>query len=366
MPDPIQHLQELIRANNFDLLTLIPSPSLHYLTGLDFHLMERPVVLFIPASGEPVMALPELEYPRMQEAHPSLLCFPYGESESERATALYSAAQQFPDAERIGVEPLRMRFFEQELLREVAPGWRFVPAEGIIGELRLRKSADEVEQMARAVQIAESALEKTLPSIRPGVTERELAAELVVQLLRAGSEPDLPFNPIVASGPNSALPHATPTDRKLQGDDLLIIDWGARSGGYISDLTRTFVLGHSSEQQRTIHGLVEAANAAGRARIKPGIQAQVVDQATRAIIDSGGYGKFFIHRTGHGIGLEPHEPPNIRAGDELVLAPGMTFTVEPGIYLPGEGGVRIEDNVVVSETGSETLSSLPRDLIELS
>ena len=366
MPDPIQRLQQQMYNTNFDLIAFNPGPSLHYLTGLDFHLMERPVILFVPATGEPVMALPELEYPRMQGAFPSLLCFPYGESESERAAALYSAALQFPDARRIGVEPLRIRFFEQALMQEAAPGWRFTPADEIIGELRLRKSPDELNHMRQAVQIAELALETTMPSIRPGVIERELAAELVVQLLRAGSEPELPFNPIVASGPNSALPHATPTDRVLQEGDLLIIDWGARSGGYISDLTRTFVLGQASEQQRTIHGLVEAANGAGRASIVPGVLAQAVDEATRAVIDKGGYGDKFIHRTGHGIGLEPHEPPNILAGDDRKLLPGMTFTVEPGIYLPGECGVRIEDNVVVTETGCETLSSLPRELIQLS
>jgi Xaa-Pro dipeptidase len=366
MTTPIQRLQQLMRGTSFDLFVIIPSPSLRYLTGLDFHLMERPTILFVPASGEPAMVLPELERQRLAEAQPSLRSFSYGETESERRAALSAAAQLFPGSQRVGVEPLRMRFFEQELLQEVAAAWHFDQAEDVIGELRLRKSPEELEHMARAVQIAETALEKTLPAIKPGVTEQSLAAELVVQLLRAGSDPDLPFNPIVASGPNSALPHATPTGRRLEAGDLLIIDWGARSEGYISDLTRTFILGKPTEQQAAIHGLVLAANLAGQAAIKPGIRVEQVDQAARAVIDEGGYGAYFIHRTGHGIGLESHEPPNIRADDSFTLAAGMTFTVEPGIYLPGEGGVRIEDNVAVTETGVRTFSTLPRALIQLS
>ncbi len=365
MTTPIQRLQQLMRGTGFDLFVVIPSPSLRYLTGLDFHLMERPTILLIPATGEPAMVLPELERQRLVEAQPAMQHFSYGETEHERMAALSAAAQLFPGAQRVGVEPLRMRFFEQELLQQVAAAWHFKPAEDVIGELRLRKSPDELEHMARAVQIAESALEKTLPAIKPGVTEQSLAAELVVQLLRAGSDPDLPFNPIVASGPNSALPHATPTERKLEVGDLLIIDWGARSEGYISDLTRTFILGKPTEQQLTIHGLVLAANQAGQAAIKPGVPVEQVDHAARAAIADGGYGEYFIHRTGHGIGLEPHEPPNIRADDSFALAAGMTFTVEPGIYLPGEGGVRIEDNVAVTETGCRTFSTLPRELIQL-
>jgi Xaa-Pro dipeptidase len=195
--------------------------------------------------------------------------------------------------------------------------------------------------MRRAVIIAEDALRQTLPQIHPGKSERELASELTIQLLKAGSEPDLPFNPIVASGPNSALPHATPTDRQLEIGDLLILDWGARHNGYISDITRTFAIGEIDPELLQIAEIVALANDSGR---------------------EAGFGEYFVHRTGHGIGLEAHEPPNIRAGEELILSPGMTFTVEPGIYLPDRGGVRIEDDVVVTQSGVESLTTLPRQL----
>jgi Xaa-Pro dipeptidase len=172
----------------------------------------------------------------------------------------------------------------------------------------------------------------------------------------------MPFKPIVASGPNSALPHATPTDRKLKNGDLLIIDWGATVNGYISDITRTFAIGEIDTELEEIHTIVQRSNAAGREAIQPDVPCEVIDQASRSVIDNAGYGPFFIHRTGHGIGLEAHEHPNIREGNLQILTPGMTFTVEPGIYLPDRGGVRVEDNVIVTESGGESLSTYNRQL----
>jgi Xaa-Pro dipeptidase len=210
--------------------------------------------------------------------------------------------------------------------------------------------------------VAERALAATLPRLRPGMTEKEVAAELVGELLRAGTDLPLPFEPIVASGPNAALPHATVSDRNLRAGDLLVVDWGAAAGGYCSDLTRTFAVGEIDAELVEVYRAVQAANEAGRAAVRPGAEAQEVDRAARQVIEQAGYGEYFIHRTGHGLGLEEHEEPYIREGNRDRLEIGMTFTVEPGIYLPERGGVRIEDNVAVGETGALTLSSMPRDL----
>jgi Xaa-Pro dipeptidase len=182
---------------------------------------------------------------------------------------------------------------------------------------------------------------------------------------RAGSESEFPFTPILASGPNSANPHATPTERKVQTGDLIVIDWGASYNGYISDLTRTVAVGQVTPEFQKIYDTVKAANAAGCAAARPGIQAGLVDKAARDVITAAGYGPEFRHRTGHGIGMEGHEPPYIFGENQLILAPGMSFTVEPGIYLLDRGGVRIEDNVVITAQGAEVLSDLPRDLIIL-
>jgi Xaa-Pro dipeptidase len=184
----------------------------------------------------------------------------------------------------------------------------------------------------------------------------------MVGLLREGSESQVPFAPIVASGPNSANPHATPSDRRLERGDQLIIDWGANIGGYFSDLTRTFAIGEPPDEMKHIAQVVLQANEAAREKAGPGIPAQAVDRAARQVIEDAGYGDFFIHRTGHGLGMEVHEHPYIREGNLLPLAPGMTFTIEPGIYLPGRGGVRIEDDVVITNDGILSFSDMPRTL----
>jgi Xaa-Pro dipeptidase len=224
------------------------------------------------------------------------------------------------------------------------------------------KDAEEIAAMRKAVEIAQQALLATLPQVRAGVTERQIAAELTQQMLRAGSDAELEGTPIVSGGPNSANPHATPSERPLQHGDLLVIDWGATYNGYLSDLTRTFAIGDVDEEFAHVAQIVLQANAAGRAAGGPGIPASRVDAAARSVIEQAGYGLYFTHRTGHGIGLEVHEAPYMRAGNELTLKPGMSYTVEPGIYLPGRGGVRIEDDVIVTPHSAESLSDLPREL----
>jgi Xaa-Pro dipeptidase len=219
-----------------------------------------------------------------------------------------------------------------------------------------------VDAMRRAVKIAQYGLEATIPLIKIGMTERELSSELVMQLLKHGSEPEMPFAPIVSSGPNSANPHASPSERKLQVGDMLVVDWGAAYDGYISDLTRTFAVGDVDVECAKIHKIVQEANAAGRAAAKPGVPCANVDIAARDVIEKAGYGKYFTHRTGHGIGMEGHEDPYIRGDNMQLLEAGMAFTVEPGIYLADRNGVRIEDNLVITENGADCLSDMPREM----
>jgi Xaa-Pro dipeptidase len=249
---------------------------------------------------------------------------------------------------------------ELNLLQPALPKATFEDGESLLADLRMQKDVTEVEAMRKAARIAQESLVATLPKVRIGATEREIAAELTMQLFRAGSDPALPFTPIVSGGPNSANPHAMPSDRALAPGDLLVIDWGATYQGYYSDITRTFALGSLEPEFSRITGLVLEANAAGRAACKPGASASSIDHAARSIIEAGGYGEQFRHRTGHGLGLEVHEEPYIRADNLQSLLPGMTFTVEPGIYLAGRGGVRIEDDVVITDSGCESLTDLPR------
>ena len=249
-----------------------------------------------------------------------------------------------------------------DYLEKALPGIQFTASDPIIGGLRICKEDEEISKMRKAVQIAQKALEATVPCIKPGVSELELASELMVQLFRAGSSAELPFSPIVSCGPNTANPHAVPSERRIKRGDLVLIDWGAGFDGYNSDLTRTFAVGDISPQFMKIYQAVKAANEAGRAAGKPDLAAGAVDAAARAQIEQAGFGKFFTHRTGHGLGMEAHEEPYIFGANTMKLAKGMTYTVEPGIYLQGEGGVRIEDNVVITAEGCETLSDFSREL----
>ena len=358
----IDILTERLKDMRLGAVALIPGPSLFYFTGLSFHLMERPVIALMSNESQPRMVLPELERAKAEASAVRFELFPYGEQEGAALGALGQAVAGLGlEGGKIGIEPLRMRFYELKLLQDAIPRADFAAANGTISAQRVLKDETEIDAMQRAAKIAEAALEETLPLIKVGMTELELASELALQLLRAGSEPDAKFSPIVASGPNAALPHAVPSDRALAERDSLILDWGAVYHGYISDITRTFFVGEAPDELSQVHEIVQQANAAGRAAVRPGATGGSVDLATRSEIEGAGYGEFFMHRTGHGIGLEVHEPPFIREGEETVLQIGMTFTVEPGVYLPGRGGVRVEDDVVVTEDGGVSLTTLPRE-----
>jgi len=359
----LEKLHTALAQAGLDAVVLNPGPTLTYLTGLHFHLMERPVVLLVAPGKDPAIVLPELEMPKAGLFPYKVQAFAYGENPAEWDAAFRKAAQSLGlDGKKIGVEPRQLRLLEFRHVKNAAPEADFPDASEALASLRMRKDAAEVDAMRRAVQVAQDALEVTIPSIKAGMTEKELAAELTVRLLRGGSEPELPFSPIVAAGPNSANPHAAPSDRKLQRGDLLIVDWGAAVDGYISDLTRTFAVGQVEPEFQKIAGIVLEANAAGRAAGRPGVPCANVDKAARAVIESAGYGKYFTHRTGHGIGMEGHEEPYMRGDNMQMLVPGMTYTMEPGIYLPGRGGVRIEDNVVVTKEAVDVLSDMPREL----
>jgi len=356
-------LNASLRTSDLDAVILNPGPTLTYLSGLVFHLMERPVVLLYAKDQDPAIVLPELELQKVASLPYKLQVFSYPENPSEWDAAFRKAAQALGlDGKRIGVEPRQLRLLEFQYIKNGAPEADFPDASNVLSDLRLKKDRAEVEAMRKAVKIAQDALEATIPFIKVGMTEKEVSSELVVQLLKHGSDPEMPFSPIVSGGSNAANPHASPSDRKLQTGDLLVIDWGAAHAGYISDLTRTFAVGQVDEECLKIHKIVQEANAAGRAAGKPGVPCADVDKATRDVIEKAGYGVYFTHRTGHGIGMEGHEEPYMRGDNMQLLEPGMAYTVEPGIYLPGRNGVRIEDNVVVTETGAECLSDMPREI----
>jgi Xaa-Pro dipeptidase len=360
-------LQRLQVANDIDCVVLVPGANLVYFTGLAMGLSERPALALVPAEGSPSLLLPELETPAIQEElRGDTRLFTYRDEEGHEHIFHQVAEELGLAGKRLGVEYLAMRVLEMRRIEQAAPGCLLLATEPWMTELRASKDENEIGCMRRAVEIAEGAMQRLLDSgaIRAGRSELEVAADLKIAILQEGGQGES-FAPIVVAGPNSASPHAGPSDRLLTEGDFLIIDWGAIYEGYCSDITRTFVLGAPSAEMVRVHDAVLAANQSGRLATRPGAPAQDVDRIARRAITLAGYGEHFVHRTGHGLGLEVHEPPYLVEGNLELLRTGMVFTVEPGIYLPGLGGVRIEDDVVVTDQGSETLTTLPRDLVVL-
>ncbi len=271
--------------------------------------------------------------------------------------AARAAAPRLGDTARVGIED-RVAWGEQIHWSEAITA-ETVPLSGIVESLRAVKDRAELARIEAAATIADSALASVAPMLRPGTTELHLQQALDGAIRSAGASGPA-YDTIVASGPNAALPHATPTDRRLECGDLVIIDVGAMVDGYRSDMTRTFVLGDPSDRAAAMLDAVERSQAAGVAAAAPGVEAAQIDKACRSALDDAGMGDAFVHGTGHGVGLDIHELPRVAAGSTATLEPGNVLTVEPGVYFPGFGGVRVEDLLVVTDSGCRALTHHPK------
>jgi len=261
----------------------------------------------------------------------------------------------------LAFEKDQVTYANYERMTERFEGVTLKGISGWVEDLRMRKTPEEIALIAKAQEIADEAFSLVTRSVRVGATERELAMELEFTMKRLGAE-SLAFPLIVVSGARSSLPHGQPTDNKVSPGDFLTFDFGARYEGYCSDETRTFVIGHLDKRHEEIYKIVLEAQLAGLEAAKPGVPGKAVDAAARKVIENAGYGEYFGHGTGHGVGLAVHEGPSAGKKGETILEPGMVITVEPGIYIPGFGGCRIEDLVVITENGKEILSGSPKEL----
>lgn len=360
----LDRLRLEMHAHNMDAVALMPGPNMVYFSDIHSHVSERPFLLFLPAKAQPSIVLPHLERLKAEGAGIAADRIHGWKDEEGFLEAFQAALDQLEltTGGNLGVESLHMRVLEADVLRHCAPDIALPHAEPILSALRLVKDDDEIAAMERAIEVAQTAMEKLIPEIKIGMTEKQIAARLRHLLLEGGAD-SIAFGPIVSAGPNGASPHAVPTERPLQEGDLLVIDWGCYVDGYPSDITRTFAVGDIDDEAQRIYNAVKLANEQGKRVAGPQSSGQDVDRAAREVIEEAGFGQYFTHRTGHGLGLEVHEPPYMVEGNEVNLDPGNVFTVEPGIYLPGKNGVRIEDDVVITEEGHRSLTTFPRDLI---
>jgi Xaa-Pro aminopeptidase len=267
------------------------------------------------------------------------------------------------DVRRLGFENDAVSFKQYQDIGNTAPAAELVPVDGV-DRLRWVKDADELARITKAVELADAAFAHILPHLRPGAVERDVALEMEFFMRRAGADKEA-FETIVASGPRSSLPHGRAAERVLARGDLVTLDFGAAFRHYMSDCTRTVVLGEAGDRQREVYQIVLAAQQAALAGIRPGMSGRDADGLARDVIAAAGYGEAFGHSLGHGVGLAVHEGPTLSPREEATLAPGMVVTVEPGIYLAQWGGVRIEDLVVITDAACSPLTTAPKDLLVL-
>ncbi len=359
-PARLAEVRAGVAAAGLDALLLTPGPDLRYVTGYDAHESERLTCLVVPADGDPVLVVPRLE---LRGAHASpaggLGIELVGWDETDDPFALVAAGLGAA-AGRVGLSD-RMWALMVLRFRAAMPGTEQVLASTVLRDLRARKSPAEVAALRAAGEAIDRVHAQVPGWLRPGRTERQVAADIAEAIVAEGhARADFT---IVGSGPNGASPHHTAAERVLQAGDAVVVDiGGTMPSGYCSDCTRTYVIGEPSDEFAAYYRVLQAAQEAAFVAAGPGVMAETVDAAAREPITAAGYGEFFVHRTGHGIGLETHEDPYIVSGNTEVLRPGNAFSIEPGIY-PGQDGARIEDIVVCTDDGCQRLNNITRDLI---
>ncbi len=357
-----QRLAALLEKRGLTHLVAAPGATFRYLTGVAAHLSERLTLCGVGRDGAVALLVPELELSGLPADGKWSVAAYTDAAGPVQAVDEFARLLGLSDKSAVGYEEMALRQFEYRVLSRIGCAMRV--ADDLISGIRAYKEADEIARLRDAARVVDSALDRTVPLLKVGVSELEIAAELEYRLRQAGSE-GLPFATIVGSGPRGALPHGSPSARKTRPGELVVLDYGATVGGYVADITRTLAFSDPDDRSVRAYDAVRRAQAAGVAACRPGVTLDRIDRTVREVIEQAGLGRYFTHRTGHGLGLEAHEPPSVVQGNETALREGMVFTIEPGVYLPDAFGIRIEDDVAVTADGVEVLTAFPRELIVL-
>ncbi|WP_224446992.1 M24 family metallopeptidase [Haloprofundus salilacus] len=350
--------------DSVDTAYVAPSETLRYLSGLSMHQSERPTLLFLSRTDGPAAVLPKLETDRVADALGADVPFyTYGDATDPTRAASEAFDRLAADCDLSGeaaVEFRSTRVLEYNLLTNYHDPESIRDLEPAAAALRAHKDESERESMRTAARITDRVLQETFGDIEVGMSERDV--ERAIEKRVIDSDADTYSGGIVTVGERTAFPHANTGGSQIEDGDLVMIDFGVRVDGYFSDITRTVAVGDPGEECRDIYEVVREAARAGREAVAEGVAYEELDRAARQVIDDAGYGEYFPHRLGHGLGLEGHEPPYLVEGNEATLAVGNAFTVEPGVYVDGVGGVRVEDDVLLTESGAEVLTETPREL----
>ncbi|RKP50162.1 aminopeptidase P family protein [Cohnella endophytica] len=344
--------------NDLDAMLITSPKHVYYLTGFATEPHERFLGLLLPRGAEALLLVPALDFEAAQAA--STVTNIHTHSDTDNAYEILSKLVP-AGVRKLGVEKDDLTVHRFEAISTAVGAQAYADIGLPLREMRAIKTPDEVARMKHAVRIVEDVLRAGVSKVKPGVTEIELVAELEYQMKKLGAQGPS-FDTMVLTGVKSALPHGHPDNSVVREGELLLFDLGVYADGYASDITRTFAVGEISDETKRIYGAVLEGNLKAIEAIRPGVTFGSLDRAARESIESAGYGPYFNHRLGHGLGMDIHEYPSIHGRNEDLLLAGMVFTVEPGIYVPGVGGVRIEDDVLVTPDGVEVLTSYPKRL----
>lgn len=360
MNDKYEPYRAIARKASLDAIAIVPGANFSRLFNQEFHQNERPLVVVIPADGLPGAVVPNLELASFEALGFEGRVHDWRDQDGYQA-AFEQLFKHLPLAS-IGVEGQFMRVFVDQALRKASPGLAISDAQKEVAAIRLQKNAVELAAIREAINISERALANTIDQVAVGMTERSIENILTQNLFAEGAE-DFAFSPIVAAADNSARPHAhSRKDYSIRPGDALLIDFGARYEGLCADITRTFFIRYCTDERAEVYDTVLRANVAGLAATKAGVTAHDVDDATTLVLENSPFADRIRHKTGHGLGRDVHEDPYIMRGNNESLEEGMVFTIEPGLYDLNEMGVRIEDDVLVTSAGAESLSTFDKNL----
>ena len=357
----LDKLKEILFNSKLDAIALVPGANFRFITGGNFAMMERPTVIFISKNTLPLAILPTLEVESFQKLNFDAEIIEWQDSDGYQA-AFEKAKQKLGNIKKIGLEGQRIRFFETLAIKESFKDTELVDAHKIIMRSRIAKDENEIESIQQAINISELSLNKCINQINLGISETEIKNLLIQEMYKNGAE-DMPFSPLVLISHNSSLPHGHSQHKnKLKHQDALLIDFGCSVNGYNSDITRTYFFNDVKKEHEKIYNAVLKANEIGLEILKPGITMHEIDDRVLNSLANSGYEKLIVHKTGHGLGLDVHENPYIMRKNYEKLESGMVLTIEPGLYNYGELGVRIEDDVLITDKGYNCLTSLPKDI----
>lgn len=361
LAERMETLKENGKRAGVDAFLVVSDKNMRYLAGFSTLAMERFAGIVVPIeTGPPIVMVPKLEEAKAREKSTLKEIMSYSDSESPALLFDKVIKELKLEKATFGVEgTLPFRFYR--MLIAASSAIKTVDTSALFSQLRCVKSEEELRMIEKAAWIVGEGIGAGIEFIKPGTTELAISCRIERAIKEGGGE-SIPFC-LVLSGANSALPHGETSDRKIREKDIVLMDVGTVYQGYFGDLTRTVFVGKATREETEIYSVVAEAQEAGVRSVKPGIEAGKVDTAARNVIETAGFGEHFTHRTGHGLGLEVHEEPYITHGNEMMLRPGMAFTIEPGIYFFGKFGIRIEDNIAVTKTSGRMLSHISKELL---